>query len=73
MKSYAADHSNLVLNMAQVTRVDYASVGGLIGLIMQWMGEGKTITIREHNTFIHELFRIMSIDQLAQLQPAKMV
>ena len=73
MGAYAADHTNIVLDLAQVTRVDYASVGSLIGLLMQWLGEGKTITLRGHHTFIHELFRIMSIDQLAQLQPAKLV
>ena len=73
MTGYAADHANIVLDMAQVTRVDYGSVSSLIGLLMQWMGEGKTITIRGHHTFIHELFRIMNIDQLAQLQPAKII
>ena len=73
MKAYAADHTEVVLDMAQVTRVDYASVGSLIGLLMQWLGEGKTIIIRQHHTFIQELFRIMSIDQLATLQPAKIV
>lgn len=73
MKTYAADRAEVVLDMAQVTRVDYDSVGNLIGLLMQWLGEGKTITVREHHTFIHELFRIMSIDQLATLQPAKIV
>lgn len=73
MRTYAADHSAIVLDLAQVTRVDYASVGSLIGLLMQWLGEGKTITLRGHHTFIHELFRIMNIDQLAQLQPAKIV
>ena len=73
MKAYGADHNDIVLDMAQVIRVDYASVGSLIGLLMQWLGEGKTITVREHHTFIQELFRIMSIDQLATLQPAKIV
>ena len=73
MKLYAENHANIVLDLAQVTRVDYASVGSLIGLLMQWLGEGKNITLRGHHTFIHELFRIMNIDQLAQLQPAKIV
>lgn len=73
MGAYAADHANIVLDLVQVTRVDYASVGSLIGLLMQWLGEGKTITLRGHNTLVHELFRIMNIDQLAQLQPAKIV
>jgi anti-anti-sigma regulatory factor len=73
MTKYAADHANIVLDMSQVTRVDYGTVSSLLGLLMQWLGEGKTITIRGHHTFIHELFRIMNIDQLAQLQPAKII
>ena len=73
MKLYAADHTQIVLDLAQVTRVDYASVGSLIGLLMQWLGEGKTILLRGHHTFIHELFRVMNIDQLSELQPAKIV
>ncbi len=73
MRAYAMEHPMIVLDLALVTRVDYASVGGFIGLLMQWLGEGKTITLRGHHTFIQELFRIMSIDQLANLQPAKIV
>jgi len=73
MGAYAADHSDIVLDLANVTRVDYDSASSLIGILMQWLGEGKTITLRGHNTFIHELFRLLSIDQLAQLQPAKIV
>jgi len=73
MGAYAADHTNIVLDLANVTRVDYDSASSLIGILMQWLGEGKTITLRGHHTFIHELFRLLSIDQLAQLQPAKIV
>lgn len=73
MGIYAADHSAIVMDLTQVTRVDYDSVSSLIGLLMQWLGEGKSITLRGHHSLIHELFRIMSIDQLAQLQPAKIL
>ena len=72
MGSYAASHKDIVVDLAQVTRVDYASVSSLIGLLMQWLGEGKTVTLRGHHALIHELFRVMGIDQLARLQPAKL-
>jgi len=49
--------------------VDYASVSKLISTLMQCLGSGKTITLRGHNALIHELFRVMGIDQLVQLVP----
>ena len=55
--------------LAQVTRVDYGSVSQFISVLMQCLGSGKTITLRGHNALIHELFRVMGIDQLAQLVP----
>jgi ABC-type transporter Mla MlaB component len=66
---YAATRSTVLVDLEQVTRVDYGSVGQLISLLMQGLGSGKTITLRGHNALIHELFRVMGIDQLAQLLP----
>jgi len=66
---YAASHDPVVVDLAQVTRVDYASVSKLISTLMQCLGSGKTITLRGHNALIHELFRVMGIDQLVQLVP----
>lgn len=67
--SYAATHSEVLVDLSQVTRVDYGSVSQFIGVLMQCLGSGKTITLRGHNALIHELFRVMGIDQLAQLAP----
>ncbi|MCD6707303.1 MAG: STAS domain-containing protein [Thiobacillus sp.] len=67
--SYAATHSEVLVDLAQVTRVDYGSVSQFIGVLMQCLGSGKSITLRGHNALIHELFRVMGIDQLAQLIP----
>lgn len=66
---YAASHDPVVVDLAQVTRVDYGSVGNLISALMHCLGTGKTITLRGHNALIHELFRVMGIDQLAHLVP----
>ncbi len=66
---YAATHDQVVVDLAQVTRVDYGSVSKLISVLMQCLGSGKAITLRGHNALIHELFRVMGIDQLAQLVP----
>ena len=66
---YAADHDEVLVDLSQVTRVDYGSVSQFISVLMQCLGSGKTITLRGHNALIHELFRVMGIDQLAQLVP----
>jgi ABC-type transporter Mla MlaB component len=67
--SYAASHNEVLVDMTQVTRVDYGSVSQFISVLMQCLGSGKAITLRGHNALIHELFRVMGIDQLAQLIP----
>jgi ABC-type transporter Mla MlaB component len=67
--SYAATHNNVLVDLTQVTRVDYGSVSQFISVLMQCLGSGKAITLRGHNALIHELFRVMGIDQLAQLIP----
>lgn len=67
--SYAATHNDVLVDLTQVTRVDYGSVSQFISVLMQCLGSGKSITLRGHNALIHELFRVMGIDQLAQLVP----
>ncbi len=67
--SYAATHNIVLVDLSKVTRVDYGSVSQLISVLMQCLGSGKAITLRGHNALIHELFRVMGIDQLAQLIP----
>jgi ABC-type transporter Mla MlaB component len=67
--TYAATHEEVLVDLAQVTRVDYGSVSQFISVLMQCLGSGKSITLRGHNALIHELFRVMGIDQLAHLVP----
>jgi len=67
--SYAATHEEVLVDLSQVTRVDYGSVSQFISVLMQCLGSGKAITLRGHNALIHELFRVMGIDQLAHLTP----
>ncbi|WP_461568923.1 STAS domain-containing protein [Thiobacillus sp.] len=67
--SHAATHNDVLVDLSEVTRVDYGSVSQFISVLMQCLGSGKAITLRGHNALIHELFRVMGIDQLAQLIP----
>jgi ABC-type transporter Mla MlaB component len=69
LSDYATAHDDIQVDLAQVTRIDYASVSHLISVLMQCLGSGKSITLRGHNALIHELFRVMGIDQLARLVP----
>ena len=66
---YAATHTEILVDLTKVTRIDYGSVSHFISVLMQCLGSGKPITLRGHNALIHELFRVMGIDQLAQLLP----
>ena len=67
--SYAATHNEVLVDMSKVIRVDYGSVSQFISVLMQCLGSGKPVTLRGHNALIHELFRVMGIDQLVQLLP----
>ena len=67
--AYATSHDEVLVDMSKVARIDYGSVSQLISVLMQCLGSGKSITLRGHNALIHELFRVMGIDQLAHLVP----
>lgn len=69
LNAHAANHNEVLVDLSEVARVDYGSVSQFISVLMQCLGSGKTITLRGHNALIHELFRVMGIDQLAQLLP----
>jgi anti-anti-sigma regulatory factor len=70
---YAANHHDIVVDLSQVTRIDYACISDFISQFMQLLGSSKSVTLCGHNALIHELFRIMGIDQLVTLQPGKLV
>lgn len=70
---YAESRAAVVVDCSAVIRVDYGYVGNFIGQLMQLLGNGKTITLQGQNALVNELFRVMGIDQLANLVPAKLV
>lgn len=73
LMEYAESRPEVVVDCSAVTRIDYAYVGNLIGQLMQLLGNGKIITLQGQNALVNELFRIMGIDQLARMVPAKLV
>lgn len=70
---FAQSRQEVAVDCSEVTRVDYAYVGSLISHLMQLLGSGKAITLQGQNSLVNELFRAMGIDQLARLEPAKLV
>lgn len=72
LSQYAQSRKQIMVDCTAVTRVDYAYVGNMIGLFMQLLGNGKTITLQGQNALVNELFITMGIDQLATLIPARL-
>ncbi len=70
LNQYAAQHVQVVLDLSAVPRIEYASVGQFMNLLMQLLGQGKTIVLRGQNTLVQQLFLSMGIAQLATLAPA---
>ncbi|NWG38684.1 MAG: STAS domain-containing protein [Hydrogenophilaceae bacterium] len=70
---FAQSRQEVAVDCSEVTRVDYAYIGSLISHLMQLLGSGKSIVLQGQNALINELFRAMGIDQLARLEPAKLV
>jgi ABC-type transporter Mla MlaB component len=49
--SHVASHDEVLVDLSGVTRIDYGSVSQFIGVLMQGLGSGKTITLmRGHTT-----------------------
>ena len=72
LMQYAQSHKQIVVDCSAVSRMDYAYVSNLIGLLMQLLGNGKTIVLQGQNALVNELFITMGIDQLAALVPARL-
>ena len=70
LNQYAAQHTQVILDLSSVPRIEYASVGQFMNLLMQLLGQGKTIVLRGQNALIQQLFLSMGIGQLATLSPA---
>ncbi len=73
LMQYAESHDEVVVDCSGIIRVEYGYVGSFIGQIMQLLGTGKVITLQGQNALVHEFLRMMGIDQLAKLVPAKLV
>ena len=66
---YARTHNPVVVDLSAVTRIDYASVSGLISALMNIFGNGKTIILQGQNSLVDALLQSMDVQQMAELRP----
>lgn len=71
MSRFAAAHTEVCLDMADVPRVDFVSIGNFVGELVSLRGNGKKVLIRNANEMIRALFGIMGVDQFATIQRRK--
>lgn len=62
---FAASRSECLLDMTDVPRVDFASIGHFVNALAGLSGSGKKVLIRNANEMIRALFGIMGVDQFA--------
>lgn len=71
MSRFAAAHDEVCLDMSDVPRVDFVSVGNFVTELARLSGSGKKVLIRNANEMIRALFGIMGVDQFATIQRRK--
>lgn len=67
---YALTRNPVVVDLSAVTRIDYASVSGLISALMSIFGNGKAIVLQGQNSLVDALLQSMGVQQMAELRPA---
>ncbi|BBO99776.1 STAS domain-containing protein [Sulfuriferula nivalis] len=70
-KQYAAKHSDVVLDMHAVDRVEFASVGLFMDALMALIPSGKNVSIIDANMMVRVLLITMGLDQMATILPRK--
>jgi ABC-type transporter Mla MlaB component len=67
LANFAAKYSEVEIDMAQVPRVDFVSVGSVLNILIELSTAGKKISIRGANEMIQALFGMMGIPQFAAI------
>lgn len=70
---FAQNRNPVVVDLSAVTRIDYASVSGLISTLMNILGSGKAISLQGQNSLVDELLRSMGVQHMADLKPAPLI
>ena len=70
-KQFAATHPEVELDMFDVDRVEFASVGLFMDALMALIPTGKQVTITGSNMMVCVLLTVMGVDQMAKITPRK--
>lgn len=70
LEAFAAAQDEVVIDMMDVSRVDFVCVGNFLNVLIKLSTAGKSITIRGANEMVLALFAVMGVDQFATLTRA---
>ncbi len=70
-RAYVEAHPQVVVDMQDVTRVDFVSVGDLMNELMNLMANGKQADLLNVNELIIALFQTMGLDDFVTMHRAK--
>lgn len=71
LAQYAASRQDVLIDLADVPRIDFMVVGQFIESLVQLTAQGKTLTLRGANELVQALLAVMGITQFATLQKKK--
>ena len=71
LNKFAALRSEVYLDMADVPRVDFVSIGDFVGVLVELNCGGKKLRVRNANEMIRALFGVMGVDQFADILKRK--
>lgn len=67
LERYAADRKEVLVDMSRAVRVDFMTIGSLIGTLIALNQAGKRVTLSGQNEMIHALFDVMGVKDFATL------
>lgn len=68
---YAEPRSEVYLDMTDVVRIDFVSIGNVVGALATLHAKGKKLMIRNANEMIRALFKIMGVEDFATVMRRK--
>ncbi|QLG86858.1 STAS domain-containing protein [Chitinibacter bivalviorum] len=60
-----------VIDLRQITRIDFDSAGQMLNLAMKWLQEGRQVRFINTNPLVHTLLRVMSIHEMLSVELRK--
>lgn len=71
LKDFGESRNEIYLDMADVPRVDFVSIGDFVSILVGLNCGGKKLRVRNANEMIRALFGVMGVDQFADILKRK--